>query len=203
MIGFDSAAPVLARSFPAALLAAALGCAALGGCGGAAGEPSIDEFSAVAAAGAGSPAASPGAVGRGEPAVPRRPRPPSAQCQRRRRGVTGIQAVVRIERYRGLIHGRNGTHELAFGTIVDTPWVFDASVVDVRRVELSMNVSSATDPTGLPREIQLSPGEIVEVEGEYIPAAQARAREGRTQLAVIHYTHAPCGYVAVGGRMYR
>lgn len=187
------AASTLARSFSQILLAAALG-SLLPACGG----PAIDELSPFAAAGD-SPAEAAGAV---EPAR-KRPRPPPAQCDQRHPGVTAVQAVVRIERYRGLIQGRNGTHEVAYGTLVETPWIFDASVVDTRKVELSMNVSSAADPAGLPREIRLSPGEVIEVEGEYIPASQAHAREGRAQVAVLHYTHAPCGYVAVGGRLYR
>lgn len=185
------------RRLTAFLLAVSLGCgAALAGCGGA----EIDELSPVAVAADARAGFDPSAAG--EPAA-RKQHPPPAQCDRRHPGVTAMQAVVRIDRYRGLIHGRNGTHEVAYGTIVQMPWVFDAKAVDTRRVELAMNVASATDPTGLPREIALSPGETLEVEGEYIPAAQAHAREGRAAVAVIHYTHAPCGYVAVGGRMYR
>jgi hypothetical protein len=128
---------------------------------------------------------------------------PPAQCYQRKPGVTALQAVVRIERYQGLVHGRHGTHEIAVGTIVAMPWVYDSSLVDSKRVELAMNVASSADPRGLPREIPIEPGRSIEVEGEYIPAGAAHARAANGATAVVHYTHAPCGYVVIEGRTFR
>jgi hypothetical protein len=129
--------------------------------------------------------------------------PPPAQCHRRHAGATAIEAVVRIDRYRGLSRGRNGTHEVAFGVITSTPWVFDAAMIDTAQVELALNVASTADPTGLPEEVRLVAGESILVEGEYIPASRANVRGGRGPTAVIHYTHAPCGFVVIKGRKYR
>jgi hypothetical protein len=129
--------------------------------------------------------------------------PPPAQCDRRHAGATAIEAVVRIDRYRGLSRGRNGTHEVAFGAITSTPWVFDAAMIDTAHVELALNVASNTDPAGLPDEVRLVPGESILVEGEYIPASRANVRGERVPTAVIHYTHAPCGFVVIKGRKYR
>jgi hypothetical protein len=129
--------------------------------------------------------------------------PPPAQCHRRHAGATAIEAVVRIERYRGLSRGRNGTHEIAFGTITSTPWVFDAGAIDTAHVQLSLSVASSTDSTGLPEEVPLVPGESILVEGEYIPASRANVRGARGATAVVHYTHAPCGFVVIKGRKYR
>lgn len=110
---------------------------------------------------------------------------------------------MRIDRYQGLVNGRNGTHEIAFGTITSTPWVFDKGTVDSTRVQLALNVASSTDPTGLPSELRLSPGDEILVEGEYIPASRADVRGARGPTAVIHYTHSPCGFVVINGRKYR
>lgn len=131
------------------------------------------------------------------------PNPPPAQCDQRHAGVTGIQVLVRIDEYHGLIHGRNGTHEIAYGTVTDQVWVFDKSVVDTGNVQLAMNVASAMDPSGLPNEIPLSPGQVVEAEGEYIPAATANAHDSHGAAAVIHYIHTPCGYVVINGSTYK
>ena len=130
------------------------------------------------------------------------PDPPPASCDQRSKGVTAIQTVVRIDKYQGLIHGSNGTHEIAYGTITSTPWVYDNSIVDTSNVQLALNVKSAKDPTGLPHEIKLSVGQSVEVEGEYIPAATAHASDSKGPAAVIHFTHTPCGYVTIAGTVY-
>ena len=45
--------------------------------------------------------------------------PPPASCDQRHPGVTSTQSLVQITRYQGLIHGRNGDHEIAYGTITD------------------------------------------------------------------------------------
>ncbi|GAC1338199.1 MAG: hypothetical protein NVSMB23_05630 [Myxococcales bacterium] len=128
---------------------------------------------------------------------------PPARCTRRRAGATAIEAVVRIDRYQGLIRGKNGTHEIAFGTITSTPWVVDAGVVDTARVQLALHVATQGDPGGLPAEVPLGAGETVRVEGEYVPASRANVRRGRGPTAVIHSTHAPCGFVVINGRKYR
>ena len=131
------------------------------------------------------------------------PCPPPAQCFQRKPGVTALQAVVRVDRYVGLVRGRHGTHEIAVGTLLAMPWVHDPSLVDTKRVELAMNVASSADPRGLPREIPIEPGQSIEVEGEYIPARAAHAHGANGATAVVHYTHAPCGYVVINGRTYR
>jgi len=129
--------------------------------------------------------------------------PPPASCDMRSSGVTGIQVVVRIDTYQGLITGRNGTHEIAYGTVIDTPWVFNAGIVDTTNVQLAMNVASAKDSAGLPHEIRLAAGQILEVEGEYIPASTAHAHDANGAAAVIHFSHNPCGYVVIAGTTYK
>jgi hypothetical protein len=122
----------------------------------------------------------------------------ASSCNQRHAGVTGIRATVRIDQYLGLRNGRNGTHELANATLQNVSWIYQASVEDTTAAQLAMNVASSIDPHGLPQEIPLSAGEVIEVEGEYIPAASANAG-GR---AVIHFTHLPCGYVTINGVTY-
>ncbi len=131
------------------------------------------------------------------------PDPPPASCDQRHAGVTGIQVVVRVDEYHGLIHGKNGDHEIVYGTVTDTVWVFDNTIVDTGNVELAMNVHSAKDPSGLPNEIPVTPGDSLEIEGEYIPASTANAHDKNGSAAVIHYTHTPCGFVNIGGMKYR
>ena len=129
--------------------------------------------------------------------------PPPASCDMRTSGVTGIQVVVRIDTYQGLITGSNGTHEIAYGTVIDTPWVFKSAIVDTTNVQLAMNVASAKDSAGLPHEIRLAAGQILEVEGEYIPASTANAHDAHGAAAVIHFSHSPCGYVVIAGTTYK
>jgi hypothetical protein len=181
-----------------ALVAAALlasSSAAFWCCGGAAADDLSLSRSSIGAALASHPRKPPCRAGA--------PCPPPAQCYQRKPGVTALQAVVRVERYRGLVHGRHGTHEIAVGTIVAMPWVYDPSLVDSKRVELAMNVASRADPRGLPSEIPIEPGRSIEVEGEYIPAGAAHERGANGATAVVHYTHAPCGYVVIDGRTFR
>lgn len=127
------------------------------------------------------------------------PNPPPASCDQRHAGVTSIQILLTVNKYKGLIHGRNGTHEVVDGTISKTVWVFDQSVVDTQNVETAMNVKSTIDPSGLPQEIPLAPGTVIELEGEYIPASTANASGN----AILHYTHSPCGYVVINGTKYQ
>jgi hypothetical protein len=133
---------------------------------------------------------------------PGEPLPPSF-CNQRRPGVTALRAAVQVDEYRGLQKGRNGTHEIVEGTITATPWVYQAAAIDTRNVEVAMNVQDETDPHGLPREIPLRRGQRFEVQGEYIPASQADARNNNGPAAVIHFTHSPCGYVLIDGTVYR
>ena len=116
--------------------------------------------------------------------------------------ATGIQAVVRVDEYRGVRTGRNGPHEYIHGTIVRTPWLFEAGTIDTTNVEISMNVQTPTDMHGLPMEIPVTAGDYVEVEGEYIPAAYASASTAKGPAAVIHFTHDPCGYAVLNGKKY-
>jgi hypothetical protein len=129
--------------------------------------------------------------------------PPPAQCDQRRPGVTAIQVLVRVSHYGGLIHGQNGVHELVDGTVASTIWVYDSRIVDTANVQVAINVASSQDPSGLPHEIPVPPGQTFEVEGEYIPASSANATTPDGRAAVIHYTHSPCGYVVLGGQTYR
>jgi hypothetical protein len=125
--------------------------------------------------------------------------PPPAWCELPVATSTGIHAKVRIDSYEGL-EGTHFIHEHARATLVAIPWVYDASLFDTMHVELAMRVQ--TD-TGLPFEIPLSPGDIVEVEGEYIPASVASSpNPAGGQDAVIHYTHAECGYAILHGVRY-
>jgi hypothetical protein len=120
-------------------------------------------------------------------------------CQHRASNKTGLRAKVQITRYQGIIHGRNGDHEIAFGTLAKTLWVDVPSVIDTSNVELALNVKSSTDPSGLPHEIPVSPGQTIEVEGEYISGATANASGD----AVVHFTHSTCGYVTINGATYQ
>ena len=123
----------------------------------------------------------------------------ASACAHRASNKTGIRATVVITRYQGLISGRNGSHEIAFGTLGQVEWIHDPALEDSQHVQLALNVSSSTDPSGLPHEIPLSVGQTIEVEGEYITAASA----GTSGDAVIHFTHSTCGYVAIAGITYQ
>jgi hypothetical protein len=127
----------------------------------------------------------------------------STNCNQRNPGVTGIEVQVRIDKYQGLITGRNGTHEIAYGTVTSTPWVYDSAIVDTSNVQLALNVKSSTDPSGLPHEIPFTVGESVTVKGEYIPASTANAHDAAGPAAVIHFAHSPCGFVEVGTTIYQ
>jgi Cys-rich repeat protein len=123
----------------------------------------------------------------------------ASACNQRASGKTGIRAQVQITRYQGLISGRNGSHEIAYGTLTNVEWIYSPSTEDTTKVQLAMNVASSTDPSGLPHEILLSVGQTIEVEGEYISAASANASGN----AVIHFTHSTCGYVTINGTTYQ
>ncbi len=113
----------------------------------------------------------------------------------RPRGVTEIEAVITVDQYKGIIHGRNGDHEIVEGHITLMNAIGNKKVFDTKNVELAMNVASAKDPNGLPSAIPVKAGDQMEVEGEYIPSKQANAHNASGKAAVIHFTHAPDGYV--------
>ena len=140
-----------------------------------------------------------GAADQGWPA----PMLPPASCFQRSAGVTGIQVVLRVDEYKGVKTGRNGPHEIVHGTIINTPWVYKASIIDTTNVEVAMNIQTATDPSGLPKEIPVKARDQIEVEGEYIPKATASATTALGPAAVIHFTHDPCGYAVLGGVKYK
>jgi len=113
----------------------------------------------------------------------------------RPRGVTEIEAVITVDQYKGTIHGRNGDHEIIEGHITLMNAVGNKKVFDTKNVELAMNVATKKDPNGLPSAIPVKAGDQIEVEGEYIPSKQAKAPNANGAAAVIHFTHAPDGYV--------
>lgn len=131
------------------------------------------------------------------------PMPPPASCNQRYPDVTGIQVVLRVDQYKGVRDGRNGPHEIVHGTIINTPWVYKAAIVDTTNVEVAMNIQTATDLTGLPMEIPVKPRDLIEVEGEYIPKSKASASTALGPAAVIHFTHHHCGYVVIEGVKYK
>jgi hypothetical protein len=123
--------------------------------------------------------------------------PPPAWCEASAQS-TGIHATLRIDTYEGIETGIN-EHEHARATIVKLPWIYDDRRLDTMHVELAMRVG----PTGLPHELPLAAGQLVEVEGEYISGAVADAADPTGRLdAVIHYTHAECGYAIIAGARY-
>ncbi len=127
----------------------------------------------------------------------------TTSCSQRHPGVTGIHATISVDQYRGVHSGRSGKHEIVEGTITNVIWAYESSLVDTNNVEVAMNVASGRDPSGLPHEIQLSPGDSFEVQGEYIPADQANADNDNGAAAVIHFTHAPCGFAVLDGTTYQ
>lgn len=131
------------------------------------------------------------------------PMPPPASCNQRYPDVTGIQVVLRVDQYKGVRDGRNGPHEIVHGTIINTPWVYKAAIVDTTNVEVAMNIQTATDLTGLPMEIPVKPRDLIEVAGEYIPKSKASASTALGSAAVIHFTHHHCGYVVIEGIKYK
>jgi len=68
---------------------------------------------------------------------------------------------------------------------------------------VAMNIASRVNPEGLPKEIKIAPGAIIELTGEYIPAKLANARNAKGKAAVVHFTHSPCGSVVIDGKQYQ
>ena len=117
--------------------------------------------------------------------------------------VTELEGILTITKYKGVQHGRNGDHEIAEGTLTTIKWTTKGSVVDTKNVHLALNISSATNPEGLPREIPVPAGHVIELTGEYIPARTANAKNANGAAAVLHFTHAPCGSVIIDGQQYQ
>jgi hypothetical protein len=126
----------------------------------------------------------------------------SSTC-RSKPGETSIHVVLKVDQYRGLHQGMHGDHEIVEATVTSTSSVANPSLVDSSNIEVAMNVKSSTDPAGLPNEVPLSVGDSFEVQGEYIPAATARAHNAHGAAAVIHFTHSPCGFAKIAGQEYR
>jgi hypothetical protein len=125
--------------------------------------------------------------------------PPPTWCDELSSTSTGIHATVRIDTYEGLKPGVE-VHEFARATITYLPWIYDARLYDTTHVELAMRVGA---DSGLPYEIPLTPGQQLELVGEYIPSWAADAPNPNGHLdAVIHYTHAECGYSIINGTRY-
>jgi hypothetical protein len=119
-----------------------------------------------------------------------------------RPGETSVHVTLKVNEYRGLHHGQNGDHEIVEATITSTTSAANPTLVDTNNVEVAMNVKSSVDPNGLPHEVPMAVGDTFEVQGEYIPAATAHAHNANGAAAVIHFTHAPCGFAAIAGREY-
>jgi hypothetical protein len=125
--------------------------------------------------------------------------PPPTWCDGLSSTSVGIHATVRIDTYEGIKTGAE-VHEFARATIIYLPWIYDARLLDTMHVELAMRVGA---DSGLPQEIPLSTGQQIEVVGEYIPSWAADAPNPNGHLdAVIHYTHAECGYSIIAGTRY-
>jgi hypothetical protein len=150
-------------------------------------NPMTDSFAPLAKSKPPKPTPSPS--GSGLPNLPGRPK-----------YVTEIDAQVTIDKYVGMQHGKNGDHEIAQGHITRVLQVGNQKVIDTQKVQLAMNVKSAKDKNGLPKEIPLKPGQTLEVEGEYIPSSHASGSNG---AAVLHFTHSPGGFVVIDGHKYQ
>jgi hypothetical protein len=125
--------------------------------------------------------------------------PPPTWCDELSSTSVGIHATVRIDTYEGTRPGVE-VHEFARATILNLPWIYDARLLDTMHVELAMRVGA---DSGLPQEIPLSTGQQIEVVGEYIPSWAADAPNPNGHLdAVLHYTHAECGYSIIAGTRY-
>lgn len=130
------------------------------------------------------------------------PNPPPTSCYQRKPGFTAIQALVKIDAYKGLYTGRSGTHENAEITVSAVTWVYEGKALDTTNATLAMLVDTG-EGAGLPMELPLVPGQVIEVEGEFIPASLANAQTKNGPAAVIHFTHSPCGYAVIDGATYK
>jgi len=107
-----------------------------------------------------------------------------------------IHATVTIE---GPDFQQSG-HEHVRARIASTSSVGSPKAVTTPEVELVM-VLAGGGTVGLPRELPLAVGETIDVQGVYIPKEQAYGTKHR--WAVIHFTHAPCGFATIDGTTYR
>jgi hypothetical protein len=117
---------------------------------------------------------------------------------------TEIRVRVRILKYEGVHPGPNGFHEIAEAVFEGTPLaVGQAQMIDTHNIHLAMNVHSDRDPHGLPDEVELRENDVIEIQGEYIPAKHANDRNAHGPAAVIHFTHSPAGYVVISQQRYK
>lgn len=56
---------------------------------------------------------------------------------------------------------------------------------------------------GIGQDIPFQPGTPVELQGMFIPAAQATAGVNDPGLPVLHFTHSPVGFVIYDGKTYK
>lgn len=124
-------------------------------------------------------------------------------CSNRPSTDTQINADIRVDQYLGVRVGSSGPHEDFYGTITQVVAVADQSKVDTMNVEVAMRIASSSNPAGLPQEIPLSPGQVIEVAGDYIPASTASCSDPAGSCAVIHFTHSPCGWVYINPNTYQ
>jgi len=110
-------------------------------------------------------------------------------------GQTLIRATVMIEAPDFRQHG----HEHVRARIVSTSAVGSPQVVTTAEVELAMVIARG-GAVGLPDELPLLVGETIDVQGVYVPKEQAYGTNH--QWAVIHFTHAPCGFATIDGTTY-
>lgn len=120
------------------------------------------------------------------------------QCGQRHAGVTAVKAWVQVTRYVGLHTTRDGTHEQLYGLIGNLEWAYDGSLVDDSPVQVDLRLADASNASGLDGEQPLHEGDWFELQGEYIPSWSANAGGN----AVIHFTHAPCGWATIDGITY-
>ncbi len=125
-----------------------------------------------------------------------RRRPGGGSCPGVPSGQTLIHATVIIE---APDFQKNG-HEHVRAKIVSTTSVGSPQAVTTPEVELAM-VLARGGTVGLPSELPLTVGQTIDVQGVYVPKEQAYGTNH--QWAVIHFTHAPCGFATIGGTTYQ
>jgi hypothetical protein len=124
-------------------------------------------------------------------------------CSNRPSADTQINALVRVDQYLGVRTGGSGQHEDFYGTMTQVIAVDSSSKVDTMNVEVAMRIAGSSNPAGLPGEIPLTAGQVIEVAGDYIPASTASCSDSAGSCAVIHFTHSPCGWVYINPTTYQ
>jgi len=122
--------------------------------------------------------------------------PGGGSCPAIPQGQTLIHATVTIE----APDFQQSGHEHVRARIVSTSSVGSPKAVTTPEVELAM-VLAGGGTVGLPRELPLAIGQSIDVQGVYVPKEQAYGTNH--QWAVIHFTHAPCGFATIDGTTYQ